>query len=251
MANSYLRHPDNYLSATRRLTLEERGAYGDLIELFITRDGDLPDNPQWMARDLACDVRVWNRIRKTLIETGHISIENGNLEPNGARSSLNLSLTKSESSRDAANRRWAKKSNKPLKENNTDDANAYAEADAIKSSHVIEPKGSNISIKSDFNEFWSHVPRKVGKGGAETAYAKARKLTDRETLLAGVMRHAAEVSNKDPTFIPHPTTWLNQKRWLDEPEVNNDNRNRNQQTPAAPSISAAVSRFVAAGKGLG
>ena len=31
------------------------------------------------------------------------------------------------------------------------------------------------------------------------------------------MRYAAAQDGKDPTYIKHPTTWLNGKCWLDEP----------------------------------
>ena len=62
-----------------------------------------------------------------------------------------------------------------------------------------------------FEVWWREYPRKVAKGAAAVAYAKALTLTDAGTLLAALDRHWG-----DRKFIPHPTTWLNQQRWLDE-----------------------------------
>lgn len=68
-----------------------------------------------------------------------------------------------------------------------------------------------------FGEWWVHVPRKVSKGQAEKAYRAALKHATPEELLTGIQRYAAQAAEADPRFIAHPTTWLNGKRWLDEP----------------------------------
>ena len=78
-------------------------------------------------------------------------------------------------------------------------------------------------LKDEFEEWWEAVPLKVGKGGAKGArgaYKAARRKADAETLLAGIKRYAASVAGKDPQFIAHPKTWLNQERWLDETSAN-------------------------------
>lgn len=65
-----------------------------------------------------------------------------------------------------------------------------------------------------FQAFWDKYPRHVGKLAAEKAFEKARKRATTEDLIAGVER--AKAHWKDPQFIPHPSTWLNQGRWMDE-----------------------------------
>ena len=85
MAKHYMRHPDNFFSGTRTLSLEERGAYNDLIDLFISRDGDLPDDDSKRARDLACDVRVYRRIKDALVLAGKLIVAAGFLVPTGAQ----------------------------------------------------------------------------------------------------------------------------------------------------------------------
>lgn len=72
--------------------------------------------------------------------------------------------------------------------------------------------------KGAFPKFWEAYPLKVGKLAAERAFAKAwdRCETDDQLaeMLAGLERCKAVW---DPEFIPHPTTWLNQGRWMDVP----------------------------------
>jgi hypothetical protein len=53
---------------------------------------------------------------------------------------------------------------------------------------------------------------------ARKAYDKARKSATAEELELGAMRYAAVRTSEDPTYTKHPSTWLNNKCWLDEPE---------------------------------
>jgi hypothetical protein len=64
-------------------------------------------------------------------------------------------------------------------------------------------------------------PKKVGKDGAKKAF---RKRTADDELLA-LMLTAIEAQKHSSTwvkdggqFIPHPATWLNEGRWMDEPD---------------------------------
>lgn len=84
-----------------------------------------------------------------------------------------------------------------------------------------------------FETFWLHCPRKVGKGGARTAYRRALEKTSPETLLGGITAHAMAMSGKDETYIPHPATWLNQERWNDQP-VTNGTGVSERRTPKEP-----------------
>ena len=69
-----------------------------------------------------------------------------------------------------------------------------------------------------FDEFWKTYPRKVGKAAAEKAWSKAKGV-DLSTILQAIERaRATEQWLKDGgQFIPHPSTWLAQRRWEDEP----------------------------------
>jgi hypothetical protein len=69
-----------------------------------------------------------------------------------------------------------------------------------------------------FNRFWQAYPRKVAKPIAAKAWDKAGLTEfDLPAILAAVERGKASPQwQKDRgEFIPHPSTWLNQRRWED------------------------------------
>ena len=73
-------------------------------------------------------------------------------------------------------------------------------------------------LKEEFDDWYQHYPKKVSRGAAEKALARARREgVSLETLIAGAKRYAAEMAGKESQFIRYPATWLNGKCWLDEP----------------------------------
>ncbi len=87
----------------------------------------------------------------------------------------------------------------------------------------ISPKGDEYS--PDFLTFWSGYPKKVGKGAAWRAYQKVRPDRDLlEFMLKAVaVQRSTQAWTKDGgQYIPHPATWLNQRRWEDEPDEGGD-----------------------------
>lgn len=73
------------------------------------------------------------------------------------------------------------------------------------------------SLVDRFNEFWACYPRKIGKPAAERAYRKI-KPSEHDSLMEGLKPWAKYWADRDePEFIPHPSTFLNQRRWEDQP----------------------------------
>lgn len=81
---------------------------------------------------------------------------------------------------------------------------------------VNKRTSSNDAHLKEFDGFWQHYPRKVGKLAAQRAFEKALKLTTVENIQKALHTLNQEVRGKDPQYIPHPATWLNQGRWDDE-----------------------------------
>jgi hypothetical protein len=87
--------------------------------------------------------------------------------------------------------------------------------------------GLHIDLGVDllgFDEFWAQCPRKEGKGAAEKAWRGLKLGTDddlREKVMAGLTRILPawnqRIVNGEADKVPHPSTWLNQRRWEDEP----------------------------------
>lgn len=69
-----------------------------------------------------------------------------------------------------------------------------------------------------FAEFWKAYPRKKDKGHAEKAWTKAVKETDPSLIIHAAIqfRQWCQQEQREAQFIPHASTWLNGKRWLDE-----------------------------------
>jgi hypothetical protein len=72
-----------------------------------------------------------------------------------------------------------------------------------------------------FDAFWHAYPRKVAKSAAAKAWAKLKAKPDlQDAVMAGLDRAKAsrQWSKDGGAFIPHASTWLNQRRWEDEPD---------------------------------
>lgn len=81
----------------------------------------------------------------------------------------------------------------------------------------LSPKKTNQKSRSassaEFDLFWNHYPKKVGRGAAEKAWQKAIAVSSVEEIVRVVQVYPW---GDDKQFIPHPATWLNQKRWQDD-----------------------------------
>lgn len=75
----YKRDPDAALAGMADLTLEECGAYNLVLDLIYSREGKLKDDAADISRLLRCDVRVWKRIRRRLMDLGKLYVHGGNL----------------------------------------------------------------------------------------------------------------------------------------------------------------------------
>ena len=67
-----------------------------------------------------------------------------------------------------------------------------------------------------FDRFWSVYPRKAGKQDAQRSFERALKVATLDEILAGAQKYADD-PNRVAQFTAHPSTWLNQGRWSDDP----------------------------------
>lgn len=117
-------------------------------------------------------------------------------------------------------------SNELLNEKNNEKNNArpgtlVSEADGLGASSALAD-GDLIDDHHDgfassaFDLFWERYPRRVAKMAARRAWARAVKVAGGPgPIMAGL---SSAVFSPDPAFIPHPASWLNAGRWMDEPD---------------------------------
>lgn len=90
---------------------------------------------------------------------------------------------------------------------------------AVKQNVTPSRSRSEAYISSSFETFWKEYPRRIGKGAALKSWKKL-KLDD--VLIKVILESLAVQRNskqwRDVQYIPHPATWLNQRRWEDEVE---------------------------------
>jgi hypothetical protein len=80
----------------------------------------------------------------------------------------------------------------------------------------VEAPSSETQYSESFERFWKAYPRKEAKAYAYRCFL--RQKAPLATIIAGIDRHLqTENWKKDGgKFIPHPATFLSQKRWEDD-----------------------------------
>lgn len=89
----------------------------------------------------------------------------------------------------------------------------------IKKERIIEPINNDQKKEKNnqFEQFWQLYPKKIAKQAAIKSWAKLTP--DQKTSAVAVLpKHiTCDSWQRDGgQFIPHPATWLNNSRWLDE-----------------------------------
>lgn len=101
----------------------------------------------------------------------------------------------------------------------------------------IEPEHRTLTPRAGaecarFDDFWAVYPNKVKKKDALTAWksGKCEKIAD--AIIADVQRRCdTEWKGQDMHYVPHPTTYIHQRRWEDEtaPTERKDSTPRDSQ----------------------
>lgn len=75
-----------------------------------------------------------------------------------------------------------------------------------------------LSAQDDpmFEMFWDAFDFKIAKGTARTAFRKACKKEYAHNIIMAAKQYAASRDPKKRDYWPHPATWLNGERWLEQ-----------------------------------
>jgi len=97
---------------------------------------------------------------------------------------------------------------------------SFAVASAVASSEATPPPPPAGGDRGLFARFWAAYPRRIGKKAAEKAFDRlAVDAALLEVMLAALAWQCRQDAwTKDGAgFVPHAATWLNGRRWEDEP----------------------------------
>lgn len=213
----YKRDPQDALDGMAPLSLEERGAYNTVLDLFYVRDGKLPDDDRFIAGFLGCDVRVWRRIRERLIDLGKLFVEAGHIHNRRADEELHTALARLVCSRNAgkasASSRARKSDMKPNNNNGGEPADVETDAPTGAATGVLSndtkssvPNGTGVPPLSLADRLWSDglavltscdVPNKQ----ARSLLGKWRKLVGDAAVLELLVQCQAQ-------SISEPVPWM-------------------------------------------
>jgi uncharacterized protein YdaU (DUF1376 family) len=252
---------DAYLADTTHLTTIEHGAYFLLIMAMWRAGGSLPGDHKSLARYARLTAGQWARIWPSL--EGFFDQKDGKIYQGRLTDELEAVRQHRAKQSDRSKARWLKtnktgnatgmpdecrgnaipspstsyiekKDKTELNNTLTDpvggdasDAGCVSDFDDDQKSvsdHVETRAEKARQMDAEFEVWWQLVPLKKAKGGAKTAFGRARKLASLDVLSSSMQRYAAECAGREDRYVAHPATWLNQQRWLDEPAKTNGAR---------------------------
>ncbi|MBY0448106.1 MAG: YdaU family protein [Hyphomonadaceae bacterium] len=86
----------DFRGGTRKLSLEERGAYFELLMLMYDAKGAIDDDEAGISAELGCDKRVWRRLRAKLLAAGKLDLSDGKLSNARALHEIGIQIRVSE-----------------------------------------------------------------------------------------------------------------------------------------------------------
>ena len=188
---------------------EGKGIFWDLVEMLYEQSGYLLHSHYEVYAD-ALHVQC-EKIKQVvecfdLFESDKIGFWN-----ESCRRRLKLRENRSDVARNNANMRWLCKGNAvamPLQNG----------INAIKESKVKERKVKKENIYSpEFETFWSAYPRKESKATAQSSWNKQNPVLEIVLNALNWQCKQDQWVKDGGQFIPMPSTYLNQRRWEDQP----------------------------------
>jgi hypothetical protein len=108
-------------------------------------------------------------------------------------------------------------------------------------SEVLHIPAQAPVVRVTFEDFWENVWRKANPTEARRAWDKATKTTDPAVILEATRRMTAWPHLPAKEHLPHPATWLNNRRWENDlaetyPAPTNGNGHRDPLRHGGPSL---------------
>lgn len=186
-----------------RLTMLDKGILTEIDSLDNGEDHCYAGN-EYFARFCQCSESKVSKTISKLIELGYVKIVSFDGRIRKLQSCLAF-CTRQDSKKYDADKQKVRVNNTSNNTKNKSISRASADKD----------------FSPAFDDFWKLYPRKVAKQNAFKAWRKIGA-EDSQALIDSIMANVRQRINgewkgKDVQYIPYPATYLNQRRWEDEP----------------------------------
>lgn len=194
------------------------GAFWVLVEILHQQpSGEMREEEVKRYLDFYGKQGEWSddmlgKCQRIMYSTGLLINKDGFVSSSRVKSNLKTRKQLILNKKQAAARRW------------NGDARAMQQqcsSNAINEMKVNEKKQQlqRHAFDERFETFWKTYPKKIGKGAAEKAWSRISSVEAVFEKIVGAV--AVQVRSEQwlkdgGQFIPHPATWLNQRRWEDE-----------------------------------
>ena len=228
---------DNFAAdgVVEAMTTEQVGAYILLLCKAWKEDpaGSIPDEDAILSRWARLSPETWQAIKRGVL-AAFVKGDDGRFHQKRMReeyATIAALLSKrSKGGKRGAKRRWVSHRVSDGTPNGSPNGSVVARAfDSDSASESESASGSESSSSGGggagagvaaFERFWDAYPRKVKR---QKALESWRRLAPDDALVETILGSVEQQKRSQQwvkdggEFIPHPTTWLNQRRWEDQP----------------------------------
>jgi len=205
--NYYPFHPGDYLRDTAHLDPMEDLAYRRLLDLYYLSEAPIPMETQQVSRRL----RLGSESVISVLNEFFICTSNGYIHK---RCDAEIADYRRRQDKSRQNGKLGGRPKKTQQVILANPGETQSKPNVTQQKANQNQNQNNTSI--GFTKFWQAYPRKVGKGAAEKAWLKLKP--DLQIVLSALAWQSRQDgwTKEQGAFIPHPATYLNQRRWEDE-----------------------------------
>lgn len=196
----YTHNIGDYRRDTSHLTLLEHGVYRQVLDQYYLNEKPIDLDTTKLERILNIKTEEEKNALANVLQDFFIKTETHYVHKR-CDIAIDEYQDKSAKASKAAKIRWSMQV----------DSNCTANQEPITNNHKPLTKEPN----KDFDYFWNAYPKKVGKEAARKSWLKNKPDID---LVTNAIKWQEHSSQWKKGFIPNPATYINQHRWLDEPE---------------------------------
>jgi uncharacterized protein YdaU (DUF1376 family) len=207
----------DYLTKTRHLNLLEDLAYRRCLDCYYTEEKPLPIEPERVARLIAMPNNV-TEVELVLREFFELTEEGWSND----RADFEIEAYRARADRARENGKRGGRKPKANPAGTQQEPSGVPNPNPDPAQPKTKPRNQETkkpTLVLGFAEFWTAYPKKVSKAEALKAWGKIPAedgLTEKIMAALATAKQSRDWTKDDGQFIPHASTWLNQRRWEDE-----------------------------------